>query len=357
MNNASSFLIGGNDEHGINPPTIGKRTPIMPYLNRSIYENEFNYPTKNYFLMACLRCGFNTFDVKPERIDVALATRVNRVNNQKLSALATFAYNAAGNELVFSSANGVEVYYSQINPYPEQSRTLSQDVYDFLLQGTNQTGRGVKNLDVSMLSKVNTISTLIEAGFMTNFAEARLMLDPDFQKEVGEQTCQGVCKYFDVEYIPAIANANDLPILRRGDSGRSVKYLQYLLVQNGYNPQGLDGVFGINTENAVRSFQRFNNLSDDGVVGPKTWSTLLVLDPSSRVLKQGSVGSYVLYLQQKLQAKLFPVGTLDGVFGTNTANAVRTFQKENNLSVDGIVGPNTWNALLPIGGGRPFPYN
>lgn len=357
MNNASSFLIGGNDEHGINPPTVGKRTPIMPYLNRSIYENEFNYPTKNYFLMACLRCGFNTFDVKPERTDVALATRVARANRQNLSALATFAYNAAGNDLVFSNANGVEVYYSQTNPYAEQSRTLSEDVYNYLLQGTAQAGRGVKNLDVSILSNVNAVSTLIEAGFMTNFAEAKLMIDPDFQKEVGEETCQGVCKYFDVEYIAPITNPNDLPILRRGSSGRSVKYLQYLLVQNGYNPQGLDGVFGTNTENAVRSFQNFNGLNVDGVVGPNTWRALLVLNPSSKILKQGSVGSYVLYLQQKLQAKLFPVGTLDGVFGTNTATAVRTFQQENGLNVDGIVGPNTWNALLPIGGGRPFPYN
>ena len=39
---ASSFLIAANDEHGLNPPTAGKRTPIMPYINRSFYENEFN---------------------------------------------------------------------------------------------------------------------------------------------------------------------------------------------------------------------------------------------------------------------------------------------------------------------------
>lgn len=32
---ASNFLIGANDEHGINPPTVGKRTPIMPYIGRS----------------------------------------------------------------------------------------------------------------------------------------------------------------------------------------------------------------------------------------------------------------------------------------------------------------------------------
>ena len=34
------------DEHGLNPPTAGKRTPIMPYINRSFYENEFRKKLK-----------------------------------------------------------------------------------------------------------------------------------------------------------------------------------------------------------------------------------------------------------------------------------------------------------------------
>ena len=41
MANASSFLIAANDEHGLNPPTVGKRTPFISYINRSFYENEF----------------------------------------------------------------------------------------------------------------------------------------------------------------------------------------------------------------------------------------------------------------------------------------------------------------------------
>ena len=355
MNNASSFLIGGNDEHGINPPTIGKRTPIMPYLNRSIYENEFNYPTKNYFLMACLRCGFNVYDVKPERTDTPLNTRVARINQQNLSALVTFAYNAASNELVFSNPNGIEVFYSVRNPQAENSQRLAQNIYNYLIQGTPQLGRGVKNLDVAVLSNVNTVSALVEAGFMTNFAEAKLMLDPDFQTEVAEETCQGVCNYLDVPYIPPITNPSELPVLRNGNRGRSVKYLQYALLQNGFNPQGLDGVFGANTEQAVRNFQSFNGLTADGIVGRNTWQYLLRLNPQNQTLRSGNRGSYVRYLQEKLEAKLFPVGTIDGIFGGNTLRAVQEFQQENNLTVDGIVGRNTWSRLLPIGGGRPFP--
>ncbi len=355
-NNAGLYVIGGNDEHGINPPTIGKRTPIMPYLNRSIYENEFNYPTKNYFLIACLRTGFNIFDVKLERTDTALNTRVNRVNAQNLSSLVTFAYNAAGNELVFSQPNGVEVYYSPQNSQQNKSRSLADNVYNFVIQGTPQLGRGVKPLDIAILSSVNCPSTLVEAGFMTNFEEAKLMLDPDFQKETGNEACQGVCQFLNVEYIPEITSTQGLPTLRFGSRGRAVQAMQYYLIQNGFNTGTPDGIFGANTQRAVENFQRQNNLVVDGIVGVNTWRHLLVLNPQNVLLKRGSTGSYVRYLQQKLTAKLFPLGTIDNIFGSQTENAVRAFQQENGLAVDGIVGPNTWRKLIPIGGGRPFPF-
>lgn len=56
-------------------------------------------------------------------------------------------------------------------------------------------------------------------------------------------------------------------------------------------------------------------------------------------LKRGSRGSEVKTLQNKLKI------TADGIFGTNTENAVKEFQKKNNLTVDGIVGPKTWSKL------------
>ncbi len=356
-NNAGNYIIGGNDEHGINPPTIGKRTPVMPYINRSIYENEFNYAAKNNFLIACLRTGFNIFDVKPERTDTSINTRIARVNAQRLAALVTFAYNAAGNELVFSDANGIEVYYSPNNSLAARSQHLANDVYQRLLQGTGQNGRGVKPLDVGMLTGVRCPATLIETGFMTNFAEAKLMLDPDFQKEVGNEACQGVCDFLDVPYIGGLTTTQGLPTIRVGNRGRAVQCMQYYLIQNGFNPGTPDGVFGQNTLRAVQAFQAQNGLTVDGIVGQNTWRRLLVLDPSSVTLRRGSTGSYVRYLQRKLTAKLYPVGTIDNIFGAQTERAVREFQQENGLVVDGIVGRNTWNKLIPIGGGRPYPYN
>ena len=70
------FFIGANDEHGVNPPTPGKRTPEVPGLNRQIYENEFNRQAKNFFIEACMRQDFSVFDVKPEENDISIGERL-----------------------------------------------------------------------------------------------------------------------------------------------------------------------------------------------------------------------------------------------------------------------------------------
>lgn len=62
-------------------------------------------------------------------------------------------------------------------------------------------------------------------------------------------------------------------------------------------------------------------------------------------VKYGSKGADVTYLQQRLTAKGYGVGSIDGVFGKKTLEAVKAYQAENGLTVDGIVGKNTWNAL------------
>jgi peptidoglycan hydrolase-like protein with peptidoglycan-binding domain len=59
------------------------------------------------------------------------------------------------------------------------------------------------------------------------------------------------------------------PILRRGDSGVSVRTLQRLLAIK------IDGRFGPATEEAVKSFQTTVGLVADGVVGPQTWGRLV----------------------------------------------------------------------------------
>lgn len=350
MAQAYNFLIGANDEHGVNPPTAGKRTPILPYINRSFYENEFNREAKLKFLQACLRTGFNVFDVKPEFQDISITTRIRRINNAGLSLLVTFAYNAFGTGANFNSANGYEVFYSALNVRASDSRALSEEVYEEISKANFLRGLGVNTLNVSVLSSVNCPSTLIEAGFMTNIEEAKLMLDPSYVTLIAEASCRGVCNYLDVPYV-ARDNLSAYPTLRRGDRGNSVRLLQFVLNDFGYD-LSRDGVFGENTQTAVLNFQKNNGLSQDGIVGPRTWEKLLNLNPNSSTIRRGARSSNVVFLQRKLLSKLYPITDLDGIFGPETETAVRQFQTENGLTADGIVGPLTWARVSEIGGGR-----
>lgn len=350
---AANYIIGANDEHGQNPPTAGKRTPIMPYVNRSFYENEFNRPAKYYFLIAALRTGFNVYDVKPEFYDVSISERVMRVNYQNLTCLVTYAYNAIGNDLAFSNTNGHLVFYSNENQFAKNSRLLAYDVSSGLNGQIQTKDLGIGTLyNIGMLRAVRCPAVVAECGFMTNFYEAKLMMDPDFQANCADGGCIGVCQYLDVPYI-SYTNSADMATIRYGMRGNVVKFLQCYLNLYG-NSLIVDGIFGGGTLAAVQKFQRDNSLSIDGIVGKNTWRTLMRQDKLP-LLRYGSRGVYCRYAQQKLLSKLYPTGTIDGIFGANTQNAVIQFQQENGLSPDGIIGPLTWAKLTPIGGGREMP--
>ena len=75
-------------------------------------------------------------------------------------------------------------------------------------------------------------------------------------------------------------------------------------------------------------------------------ATAASFTPSKRNLKAGMSGSDVKALQQRLAALKYYPGPIDGQFGSDTQEAVWAFQEVNRLSVDGIVGPQTKNALV-----------
>jgi len=64
-----------------------------------------------------------------------------------------------------------------------------------------------------------------------------------------------------------------------------------------------------------------------------------------RTLYWGLQGEDVRLLQSKLESLGYDVGPIDGIFGPQTEQAVREFQKDNDLVVDGIVGEETFAAL------------
>lgn len=71
-------------------------------------------------------------------------------------------------------------------------------------------------------------------------------------------------------------------------------------------------------------------------------------------LRRGSISNYVCIAQDDLNTLGYPTGGLDGIFGAKTQEAVRNYQRRVGLSIDGIVGCNTWRGLQEavVGRGR-----
>lgn len=133
----------------------------------------------------------------------------------------------------------------------------------------------------------------------------------------------------------------------------------------------VNAIFEKNTEDAVRAFQEIFGLTVDGIVGKATWYQIqniynavkrltdlnaenITQEEIQRqyptVLQEGATGEGVRIIQYILSVlnaydPMFDAVAIDGIFGPATRQAVETFQRIANLTVDGIVGVNTWNAL------------
>lgn len=156
-----------------------------------------------------------------------------------------------------------------------------------------------------------------------------------------------------------------MPVLHPGQSGPDVAVLRRALAELGLlrNTGPDTASFDAATENAVRAFQQRRGLSVDGRVGPDTEGALQAArwQLGDRVLAHNAtaplVGDDVTDLQDQLIQLGYRAGRPDGVFGTTTAEALRSFQRESGLIPDAVCGPVTLRALKQLGrrvvGGRP----
>lgn len=175
--------------------------------------------------------------------------------------------------------------------------------------------------------------------------------------------------------------------VRPGDSGDSVKVLQYYLAVIGayYNelpPVNITGVYDPETQNAVLAFQKSFNLNPSGIVGDKDWQEIYRVflgvlpfyreDARDNKINEGQFPGYTLMKENKednqnatkpennsdrirlLQSYLrriaiedtnIPMVSIDGIYESETASAVSAFQGLYNLPVTGDTDEATWNLI------------
>jgi N-acetylmuramoyl-L-alanine amidase len=143
-------------------------------------------------------------------------------------------------------------------------------------------------------------------------------------------------------------------LIRRGDSGSEVRDVQQRLADLGHPIADPPGTFGDDTHDAVRAFQQARGLFADGMVGSDTWRSITEAGRrlGDRLLYLSSPpqrGDDVRELQDRLDRIGLDVGPSDGIYGTDTVEAVTEFQEMQGLKPDGQAGGATIEALTRVG--------
>ena len=154
-------------------------------------------------------------------------------------------------------------------------------------------------------------------------------------------------------------------VLKLGSQGDAVRAVQSRLKLLGYSIGSIDGDFGQTTESALKAFQERNNLRVDGIAGSATLGRLNSSaalparptpaptrrpTPTPRInenvfLQNGSAGSDVRSMQERLISLGYLQGSATGRFDAATEAAVYAFQERNVAYSDGIAGPMTLQKL------------
>ena len=137
--------------------------------------------------------------------------------------------------------------------------------------------------------------------------------------------------------------------LREGIEHENVADLQARLMELGFmdNDEPTE-YYGPMTKSAVQTFQRQNDLNQDGIAGPSTWEAIMSPEAKYYAAEKGDQGADI----QRFQGRLYELGYLatadmvTGNFGDKTEEAVKKLQELNGITQDGKVGRQTMNLLF-----------
>ncbi len=151
--------------------------------------------------------------------------------------------------------------------------------------------------------------------------------------------------------ITANAELGD-SILKKDTEHEDVKILQERLIDlNFLNIEETTTYYDDITVQAVKDFQNFYGLRDDGAFGPDTFEVLdhvskIIPLTYERTLRQDMEGQDVKALQERLQIMGFlDIDDIDSTYGSKTGQAVLNFQELYQLPADGVAGSDTIDAI------------
>lgn len=220
----------------------------------------------------------------------------------------------------------------------ETYTTLFDDGAKAYLCSVGDTGGDVQSIEdrlyeLGYLDKADDTFDEVTFEAVKDFQQTN---DLDVDGKVGRNTKEAL---YDPEAVPKAWTI--------GDSGEQILNYQNRLTELGYLTTEPDGIYGTDTQMAVRRFQAQNELIVDGYLGPTTRERLMSEDAVGNALSLSMQGSDVLHVQQRLyHYNYMRAQDVNSYYTTLTEQAVRLFQQNNHLQVDGKVGRNTMRVLM-----------
>ena len=236
----------------------------------------------------------------------SLSLVVQQANREDLDLFIAIHFNAGGGQ-------GIEVYTYEGRQY--------QDAIDVCnnISALGFNNRGVKaGTGLYVIRKTKAKSMLIEVCFVDT-EDANKYLEVGY-KEIAKAIVDALDNH--ISSSPAVdtntSSTSQTQSTTVNTGNDWVRRLQQECNNQGYSKQKVDGIAGLAT-----------------LAGCPT-------------LKKGASGNITKLLQEKLVTLGYSTNGVDGIFGSGTYSAIREFQTDKGLSIDGIVGQNTWRKLLNL---------
>lgn len=273
-------------------------------------------------------------------------------------------------------------YWTKINEYIAfHSVTYSEVDYDALnVKSYNRLGRRASHGCVRLLvSDAQWVYENIREGVVVTITED-LPYDEELTKSLLPPPLNEARNGPSVtpeptpapEYISGAMPPQPFREMRKGHTGEDVYWLQCKLAEMGYYHGTITGGYYSGTVEAVKQFQRDHHIGADGKAGKRTLQALYAEELTTptpvptatpaptpepeyvsggmppqpfRQLRRNFTGEDVYWLQCKLQELGYFTGTVSGTYCDDTVAAVRAYQSDNKLAVDGAAGPKTLSHL------------
>ncbi|WP_416420452.1 N-acetylmuramoyl-L-alanine amidase [Priestia aryabhattai] len=317
-----------------------------------LYEKNLVLKIQQY-LISYLNSTYSDFTIKTTRTTdtfLSLSQRASQANSWGADAFMSIHVNAGGGtgyeDYVYRSASNASKAFQSIVHGQVQPALLSY----------NHPNRGRKSANYAVLRLTNMPAVLTEIAFIDNSIDAALLQNEAFLKSMGESYAKGIAVYLN---LPRRAVPNPNPNPSPSEPGTKT-----YTIKQGDTLYSIAQKYGI----TVQALQEANTgLSDPLTLkvgktivipsgtSPNPSPTPSPTPPSEQyplpngILKQGDSGEAVKQIQRALNAVNFKVGSVDGIYGVQTKDAVRRFQLVYlPYDVDGIYGPQTKNKLAAV---------